>query len=152
MIAFNMETLWLYLDRFTILIATVSALFAWWAWVRSTQLLKANRIAAERRMAAITIRLVTLVDGQCMMLELPYKPRRDQLSRAEIVGILGLYYGEQRFSPAVLRPILDNGSLNRVIEGKLDDSTSDEILEIPVDVEFFSRVEQELNAGGKESA
>lgn len=150
MIAFSIETLWLFLDRFTILIAAFSALFAWWAWVRSTQLLKVNRISAERRKAAITIRLMTIVNGNTKTLDLPYKPRRDQLSRAEVVGILGLYYGERRFSPTVLRPILENESLSRVIEGRLDDSPSDEVLEIPVDAEFFAHVESELERNGQE--
>lgn len=145
------ESLWLNLDRATILIAAVSAVLSGFAWLRSTELLKANRISTERRRAAITIRLMSVVDGNTKTLDLPYKPRRDQLSRAEVVGILGLYYGERRFSPAVLRPILENESLSRVIEGKLDDSTSDEVLELPVDAEFFSRVENELKTSSQET-
>lgn len=145
------ESLWLNLDRATILTAAVSAVLSGLAWLRSTELLKANRISAERRKAAITIRLLTVVDGNTKTLDLPCKPRRDQLSRAEVVGILGLYYGERRFSPAVLRPILENGSLSRVIEGKLDDSTSDEVLEIPVDAEFFTCVENELKTSSQET-
>lgn len=145
------ESLWLNLDRATILTAAVSAVLSGLAWLQSTELLKINRISAERRKAAITIRLATVVDGNTKTLDLPYKPRRDQLSRAEVVGILGLYYGERRFSPAVLRPILENESLSRVIEGRLDDSTSDEVLEIPVDAEFFSRVENELKTSSQET-
>jgi hypothetical protein len=141
-----LETIWLYLDRFTILIATCSALFAWRAWLRSTELLKANRIAAERKKAPITIRLVCHeFAGEVKSLELPYKPRRDQLSRQEILGIISLYYGEQRFSPAFMRACLENGDLSRVLEGSNDDSSHDELLIIEVDCKLFSQIVESVN-------
>lgn len=140
-----LETFWLYLDRFTIVIAIFSAVFAWWAWFRSTELLRANRRAAEKRRAPITIRLVTSIDGQRESLELPFKPRRDQLSRGELVGILGLYFGKDRFDADMLRPILENGLLNRVLEGALEESTSDESLEIEVPLSSFQQFKQKIS-------
>ena len=135
------ETLWLVLDRATILIAVMSAVFAWRAWMRSTELFQANRTAAERRRAAITIQLATEVDGKSRLLELPYKPRRDQLGRQEVLGILGMYYGHERFPPEIVRSMLESAALERVIEGKLEDSNSDEQLIINVPCEIFLRFE-----------
>ena len=135
------ETIWLTLDRATILIATASAVFAWLAWLRSTELFEVNRRAAERRKAAITIQLETEVEGKTRLLELPYKPRRDQLNRQEVLGILGMYHGPERFPPEIVRSMLESGALERVIEGKLDDSSSDERLVIEVPCEVFVRFE-----------
>lgn len=138
------EATWLYLDRVTILIAAASAVLSGLAWMRSTELLKANRLSAQRRKALITIRLTAKVDGRLQSLDLPYKPRRDQLSRGELVGILGLYYGKERFDPEILRPVLESGDLNRVLEGQLDESSSDELIELEVDPSSFLRLQQRL--------
>jgi hypothetical protein len=78
-------------------------------------------------------------------LELPFKPRRDQLSRGELVGILGLYFGKDRFDADMLRPILENGLLNRVLEGALEESTSDESLEIEVPLNSFQQFKQKIS-------
>ena len=136
-----MESIWLVLDRATILIAITSAVFAWWAWSRSTELFEVTRRAAERRRASITIQLATNVDGETRTLELLYKPRRDQLSRQEVLGILGMYYGHERFPPKVVRSMLESGTLERVIEGKLDDSSSNELLGNGLPCETFARFE-----------
>ena len=140
-----LETLWLVLDRATILIAVMSAVFAWRAWMRSTELFQANRTAAERRRAAITIQLATEVDGNTRVLELPYKPRRDQLGRQEVLGILGMYHGHERFPPKIVRSMLESGALERVIEGKLEDSSGDELLVINVPYEIFARFEDRVD-------
>ena len=136
-----MESIWLVLDRATILIAITSAVFAWWAWSRSIELFEVNRRAAERRRASITIQLATNVDGETRTLELPYKRRRDQLSRQEVLGILGMYYGHERFPPKVVRSMSESGAMERVIEGKLDDSSSDELPGNGLPCETFARFE-----------
>lgn len=138
------DTIWLFLGRFTSLTAAVSALFAWRAWMRSTELLKANRLAAQRRRAPITIRLVATVGGERKNLDLPYRPRRDQLGRGELLGILGLYYGKERFDPDILRPVLEFGVLSRVLDGTCDDSPADELLEIEVNSNSFHHLEQRV--------
>ena len=109
--------------------------------MRSTELFQANRIAAERRKAAITIRLVCDMDRERKSLDLPYQPRRDQLNRQEILGIMGMYHGQDRFPPDMVRPMLESGLLEKVIEGKLEDSSSYELLEIKVPCEVFARIE-----------
>lgn len=130
------EFIWLWLDRCTILVAACSAVFACWAWGRSKQILDSSRRAAARRREPITIRLVVDDDRT---LDLPYRPRRDQLSRVEVLGLLGMYYGPDRFPAQFFEPVLRDGSLSRVIEGKLD-SDLDEILRIPVTSEIFDRI------------
>ena len=131
-----MESLWLGLDRATILFSVVAACFSVLAWLRSTKNFRTNRAAELKRRAAITIRL--MCDGQT--LELPYKPRRDRLSRQELTGLLSFYYGEKRFEPAIVRRVLEDGSLSRVLAGDNEHSSEDEILEIRVDSDFFEKV------------
>jgi len=53
--------------------------------------------------------------GDSYRLELPYQPPRRQLSRGELQGILGLYYGQGRFDTKALLPILADESLERVM-------------------------------------
>ncbi len=137
------ETIWLVLDRATILIAAV---FAWKAWMESSHLFETNRVAARRREALITIRLISEFGGKRRSLDLPYTPRRDQLSRQEVLGILEMYYGPDRFAPEIVRPMLESGALANVIDGKCDDSDSDELLVINVFSEIFSRIEQGVSS------
>ena len=131
----------------TTLWSLLAAVFAIWAWLKATELLAANRVAAKRRKAEITLRFICLDDDgktKCDPVVLPYKPRRDQLSRAELAGIISFYYGEPRFDPSILRRVMEDGSLNRVLAGELDDSDADETLEIPCSEEFLNRIRQKI--------
>lgn len=143
-----MDTVWLWLDRATIVIALVAAVFAGLTWVKATRLVKASRTAEAKRRAPITIRLVRSAEENCLArnencktFDLPYKPRRDQLSRQELTGLLSFYYGEPRFDPTIVRRVLENGSLAKVLAGDDLDSGSDELLELVVDWNFFDKVE-----------
>lgn len=86
--------------------------------MKSSHLFEANRVAARRREALITIRLISEFNGKQQSLDLPYTPRRDQLSRQEVLGIMGMYYGPDRFPPEIVRPMLESGALAKVIDGK----------------------------------
>jgi len=72
------------------------------------------------------MRLTSTLGGQPRSLDLPYKPRRDQLSRPEVLGIMGMHYGPDRFPPEIVRPMLECGTLTNVTEVKCDDSDIDE--------------------------
>ena len=141
------EILWLWAGRLTTLFALLGAVFAVWAWLKATELLATNRRAAKRRRAKITLRFVCLKDdgkSQCAPVDLPYKPRRDQLSRAELAGIISFYYGEPRFDPSILRRVMEDGSLNRVLAGEMDDSDADETLVIPCEEVFLDQIRQQI--------
>lgn len=140
-----MEMVWQWLDRLTIVVGAISAGFAALAWYRSSELFKQNRRAAQRRRAPITIQLICEDGGQRLAMELPYRPRRDQLSRQELTGLLSFYYGEPRFDPGIVRRLLENGNLNRVLAGDLDASDTDELLEVIVDRAFFDRVAGQIS-------
>lgn len=82
--------------------------------------------------------------GRSDRLKLPYRPLRSQLSRAEISGILGMYYGQARYETRGLRRSLEPQSeseesmLNAVLRGKRDD------LEVEVTGEVFDAIEAVL--------
>lgn len=68
-------------------------------------------------------------------LTLPYHPLRLQLNRAELLGILGVYYGELRYPSTELRRVLEPGPdgssmLNEVIKGNRDTL----VLDLPPEV------------------
>ena len=139
-----MEALWLWSDRFTIVLALIAAVYSVLTWTRSTRLLKSNRMAQLRRQAPITIRL-TSIDPNAeprtdalATYDLPYRPRRDQMSRVELTGILSFYYrGSRRFDSKFLTSIMEDGSLERVLAGRDLDSNDDELLTIRCDWDVF---------------
>ena len=165
---------WLWSDRVMTIIGLIGALtaaaFSVRNWFNTSTLFEANRLQNEerrkleaRQKAPITIRLLCTPSNSAetssadstrpRTLELPYKPRRDQLSRSELMGILGTYYGQERFPPKQLvETVLSNGSLNRVLAGENDLDDSDEILEIPCPPEVFQSfatyVHSEKTIGG----
>lgn len=141
-----MATLWVWLDRLTIVVSIVSAYFACKAWYRSSVIFEDNRRLVERRRAPILIRLATGEGKQRRTAELPYRPRRDQLSRQELTGLLSFYYGPERFDPTIVRRLLENGSLSRVLAGDLDASDADEVLEIEVDQKVFDTMERSIRS------
>ena len=77
-----MFDLWLILDRATILLALLASgysAFGWWRHHRS-----------ERRLQQpVPIRLISKEDGS-LLYELPYRPPRRLITRAEVLGILGM--------------------------------------------------------------
>ncbi len=86
------------------------------------------------------IEIVLKRQGSNDTLKLPYRPLRSQLSRAELQGILALYYGEARYKPGDLRKILEpqgesESMLNAVLRGARDD------LEIEVGEDIFKPIQ-----------
>jgi hypothetical protein len=79
-------------------------------------------------------------------LPLPYSIRRGQLSRGELLGILGMYNGEKRFEPWTFLSLFESSAFNDVLEGKSDE------LSIPCPPEFFQTVQEKLAARNKPPA
>lgn len=127
------ELQWLWLDRITIVTAAVAAVVACF---KSVRLFALSRQAEERRRTEITIQLI---EGK-RTFDLPYRPRRDQLSRQELAGLLGFYYGENRFDPVVVRRVLESGALSRVLGGVTTDGQRENVLKVEVDANFFDQV------------
>lgn len=137
-----METFWFWSDRVTIVLSLVAAVFSFKAWARTSDLIRANRLAAERRRAEITIRfrVKNAETGRAETLDLPYRPRRDQLSRAELTGIISFYYGQARFDPAILRQLMEDGQLSHVLAGDLY-GPEDELMTIDCSEEMFAAIQ-----------
>jgi hypothetical protein len=135
------ESFFNWLSRFDNVVGLFGAAFAIWGWVRTSELLAENREARRRRESPVTIRLRTsraAAGGSPPAwdeIALPYRPRRDQLSRAELLGILGVYGGKDRFDSRLLLPLLESGRFDAVLAGD-DSSESDDtlVIDCPPDV------------------
>ncbi len=101
--------------------------------LRLSKIWRKNREREAKARSLITLRLrgpMNAPQSEQRDFEIPYRPRRDQLSRSELLGILGMYYGRERFDSKSLRRILEDGDLDRVLAGD-DPSSDDEQLLIP---------------------
>lgn len=134
------ELIWLWLDRITILTAALAAILSGMIWIKSRRHIALNRWAEEKRRTPIVIRLV---DGR-RTIDLPYCPRRDQLSRQELTGLLSFYFGESRFDPVIVRRVLESGDLSRVLAGAVTKADAvaerDDVLTVEVDQDFLDQV------------
>ncbi len=74
---------------------------------------------------------------------LAYRPLRGQVSRAELLGIFGLFGGKERFDPDTLLSVLCSGKLSRVVGG--DSAELVVALDKNQDDSLFARI-KELNA------
>lgn len=102
-------------------------------WFSVSRIWRKNRELEAKAKAPITLILrgpTSVPVSERHDYEIPYRPRRDQLSRGELLGILGTYSGRERYDSKGLRPILEDGSLDRVLAGD-DLGSADEILVIP---------------------
>ncbi len=149
---------WVWAGRVSTIIGLLSLFvtiyYSFNTWRKTSSLFADNRKLMERQKVIerrlkerITLILVEVDKDFCKTGEnvvLPYKPRRDQLSRAELIGILGTYNGEKRFDSKMLAPILIDGSLSRVLAGEDQSSDWDETLRIPCPSDVFKGFQSSL--------
>jgi hypothetical protein len=100
-------------------VGIVSAVFAVLAWNKSRMI--RDTLNQDLRRNAENIRLILVREGDRQEHVLGYRPRRDQATRAEILGILGMYSGESRFESSRLVPILESGDFDRMISGSTNE-------------------------------
>lgn len=64
--------------------------------------------------------LVTLkLFGETLVLDIPYKPKRKSLDRAEVAGVLGMYSGGKRYQiPNLFVIYFPGGQLDSVLAGE----------------------------------
>lgn len=106
-------------DWIGVLSAVISAVFAGLAW-RKTRLIRQQQQADEQRRAApIRLILVRTTDQQEHVLG--YQPRRDQASRAELLGILGMYFGSPRFDSSYQVRLLESGEFSHMVDGSVSE-------------------------------
>jgi hypothetical protein len=98
-------------------IGIVSALFAAMAWWKARAIRREQLDMERLRSEAIRLTLVRESDGAEHTLD--YCPRRDQATRNEILGILGMYFGQTRFDSSKLVPVLESGDFDRMISGEV---------------------------------
>lgn len=129
--------IWIGIGNFVNLVGLVTFGISIWTWFRVRFLIKAN----ERSTAPICILVINAETKE--ELTLPYKPRRDQLTRAELQGIFGFYFGVPRYDTAFIRRILHDGSFDKVIDGD-DPSSVDETLRIEMPAKQFEKLKAEI--------
>lgn len=100
------------------IIGVGTALFALYAALKARSIRKDQEEDARKRAEPIQLILVRQSDQQEHVLG--YRPRRDQATRNEIMGILGMYSGETRFDSSTLVPILENGEFDNMIAGNVN--------------------------------
>ena len=122
-------------------VTIVIAVFSSAGWVLR-QLRKREQSAQSLRAARIRIVLARRSDPQARQV-LPYAPRRDQATRGEVFGILGMYFGGERFSfgPGVLAPTLESGAFDRMVSGETDE------VEVTLPDDEFDKFVQKLSSG-----
>lgn len=128
------------------LIGILTALFALFAWQKARSIRRTQKEELERDAEPIRLVLVRGSDGNEHVLG--YQPRRDQATRNEVLGILGMYYGKDRFDSSHLVPILENGDFGRMIAGE---SSQLRFTVSAADYERFTQRDRELG-GAAETA
>lgn len=101
----------------------------WWQWLDlgltvGTFAASVNVWFGERREQKLREQpiIIVIVCDALAPCELPIRPLRQHLNRAELLGILGMYFGRDRFDPLELLPTIEPGvdglsPLNRVVKG-----------------------------------
>lgn len=115
-------------------IGILSAVFAVLAWRKARQIRQAQRDDERRRSEPIRLRLANESTGEEHVLG--YRPRRDQATRAEVLGVLGMYLGKPRFESSKLVPILESGEFDRMISGLTSE------VRFPVSADDFERLKK----------
>lgn len=110
--------------RFDAIMGLASTVFAALAWLKARQVQRAQIEEEKRRAAPIQI---TLVAGDGRELRLPYRPRRDQLSRSEVAGVLGMYAGRRRYDLPGLSVAYESGHFGEVASGLTDEFRIQEV-------------------------
>ena len=105
------------LSKIDAFVGVAGAILAGLAW-RKTRQLRSDVLRQQQLKEAPVSLILRGEDGR--ELSLPYRPRRDQLSRAELAGILGFYAGRPRFDLPHLRILFESGEFDRMLEGHTD--------------------------------
>ena len=86
-----------------------------WTLLNTARLLVSARRREKLENEAITI-VIASPTGE---FEIPYKPLRKALSRAELMGVLGMSSRHGRFSLLPLTDVFVGGDFDRVVRGEL---------------------------------
>ncbi len=97
------------------LIGLAGTVFALLAWLKARQV---QREACELEKLREQPIQITLVGEGGKELKLPYRPRRDQLTRAEVAGVLGMYAGRRRYDLPGLAVAYESGHFGDVLAGR----------------------------------
>ncbi|MFH1842620.1 MAG: hypothetical protein ABIF77_05390 [bacterium] len=74
------------------------------------------------------------------LVDLAYRPLRSQLSRGELLGIIGMYGGGGRFEPKDMLELVCRGDLNRVADGTSNQITIRLDAKDPLAEELFREI------------
>lgn len=107
-------------EAFAWLGTTMTSVLAWW---NSSQ---ARKEASAREKIGSQLISIVLTSGD-EEVQLPCSPRRKDVSRGELMGLVGTFYGAGRFNFPNMATLLSSGKLQEVQNG----SSSELRIEIP---------------------
>lgn len=118
-------------------VGIVTAVFSILSWAKARAIRRTQQ--AEERRRGEPIRLIVVRESDREEHVLSYQPRRDQATRTEIMGILGMYFGgPSRFDSKGSTQMLINGDFSRMISGETHE------LRVPVsDADYATFVERD---------
>ncbi len=125
-----------WLKFFSEIIEVGTFLAAMASWILTLKGLKEARKREELQNSSITIYLVC----EEKEIQLPYAPLRRQLSRAEILGVLGMVSGGVRFDIPGLTTLFTSGEFDKMMKGET------KALYITCPLKEFELFSQKLNA------
>lgn len=108
-----MSWMWL-VDGAKLLAPIVGLAASCWTLINTARLLVSARRREELENEEITI----IISSLNTELELPYKPRRKSLNRAELMGIIGMFSLNGRFTLSMLTVEFVHGEFSNVMVGK----------------------------------
>jgi len=107
---------WMWMAEGAKLLAPIVGLAAsCWTLINTARLL----VSARRREKMENEEIIIVISSFNKEVELPYRPGRKSLSRAELLGILGMFAHNGRFSLSLLTEIFTYGEFNRVMRGEI---------------------------------
>jgi hypothetical protein len=127
---------------FASVLGIATTVFSIMSWSKARAIRRTQQQEEHRRSEPIRLILVRESDREEHILS--YQPRRDQATRNEIMGILGMYYGSSRFDSAPSMQVLIDGGFSRMVAGITDE------LRVPVTDADYTRFvdrDRELTQG-----
>lgn len=128
------------------LIGILSAFFALFAWLNTIRIQKFQKKELERLSQKVKIRLTYKINGRKSYIELPGEMRREEVSRAEILGWIGMLpmikeKERERYKIAYINSPEFFNQMNQIQAG-----SGDMLFEIPCDkneIDQFNVVQKE---------
>lgn len=100
------------------LLGVLTPILAAGAWVASSRLRQEAQKREDLANAPIDIIMVDEESGE--LFRLPYRPLRRLLNRAELQGIIGMYYGPGRYNIPAFEELFSSQTFDKMVNGEIN--------------------------------